>query len=288
MRIGLWENPIKQRGTILLFPGRSEYIEKYGRTIGCLEQLGFHILVIDWRGQGLADRALPDRMIGHVNSYADYQLDVAAMIKAASDLALPKPWFLFGHSLGACIGLRALLGDLPVQACVFTSPMWNLKMPLPRRLAAWLYSWAATALGKGHLYAPGTSASSYVLNTAFSQNRLTDDSEMYAYFITQANHLQEHQIGGPSTAWLFETLRETRHLSNQALPNLSCVSLCGTRDEVVDVSCIEKRMADWPRGRIEILEGKHDLLSETPTIRERVLAVVDKQFVTSDHVSSHS
>ncbi len=68
------------KGTVLLFPGRTEYIEKYGRAARDLYQRGFATLTVDWRGQGLADRMLEDARIGHVHYFTDYQKDVAAMI----------------------------------------------------------------------------------------------------------------------------------------------------------------------------------------------------------------
>jgi len=44
------------KGTVLLFPGRTEYIEKYGPAAADFLARGFATVVIDWRGQGLADR----------------------------------------------------------------------------------------------------------------------------------------------------------------------------------------------------------------------------------------
>ena len=59
LRIRLGHFPAEEpRGTVLLFPGRTEYIEKYGRTASDLAAGGYDTLCIDWRGQGLADRLL--------------------------------------------------------------------------------------------------------------------------------------------------------------------------------------------------------------------------------------
>ena len=84
IRLGIW--PEGRKGTVLLFPGRTEYIEKYGTVAAALQDLGYATLAVDWRGQGLADRALPDRMSGHVADFADYQRDVACMLEAARAL----------------------------------------------------------------------------------------------------------------------------------------------------------------------------------------------------------
>ena len=63
LRVGLWSHPGAQ-GTVLLLPGRTEYVEKYGRAAADLRSRGYATLAIDWRGQGLADRALDDPMSG--------------------------------------------------------------------------------------------------------------------------------------------------------------------------------------------------------------------------------
>ena len=81
LRVGLWNRDAKG-GTVLLFPGRTEYIEKYGRAAAHFADCGYATLVLDWRGQGLSDRLTTDAMAGHVHEFADYQRDVAAMVEA--------------------------------------------------------------------------------------------------------------------------------------------------------------------------------------------------------------
>lgn len=46
LRVGLW-NRAASRGTVLLFPGRTEYIEKYGRAARALADRGHATLAID-------------------------------------------------------------------------------------------------------------------------------------------------------------------------------------------------------------------------------------------------
>lgn len=282
LRIGHWKSAAPENGTILVFPGRTEYIEKYGRTVTDLVKFGYSVLIIDWRGQGLSDRFTEDPMTGHVIRFSDYQKDASAMIKAAAELNLPKPWFMLGHSLGACIGLRALTEGLSVAACAFTSPMWSIRLPAVKRAAAWPLSWAAQSLGQGHVYAPGTNGTSYVLSTPFEDNRLTNDPDMYQYFVRQATTLTVHQIGGPSMGWLFQTLKETNALSKKPSPDVPCLALCGTHDELIETSVVQQRMTRWPSGRFEqIQDAKHDLLSEVAAIRQKTVAKVSQHFKDS-------
>ncbi|MDX5351429.1 MAG: alpha/beta hydrolase, partial [Paracoccaceae bacterium] len=130
LRLAWWQ--AGGQGTVLLLPGRTECVEKYGRAAGDLVARGFSVITIDWRGQGLADRALPDPLVGHVGDFAEYQQDLDAMIATARQAGLPEPFFLLAHSMGGCIGLRGLMRGLPVKAAVFSAPMWGISM------AAWL------------------------------------------------------------------------------------------------------------------------------------------------------
>ncbi len=282
LRVGLWRSKEPQNGTIFIFPGRTENIEKYGRTITDLQGYGFATFVIDWRGQGLSDRVSCDPMKGHVDQFSDYQKDVAAMVEAAEDLDLPKPWFLMGHSLGASIGLRAMIEGLPVSACAFTGPMWGINLPAFKRTLAWPLAWAAQALGKKHIYAPGTDGTSYVMKTRFQENRLTNDPDMYQYYIKQIKALPDLQLGGLSIGWLYETLKETKALSKMPSPNIPCITFCGDHDEVVDIRAIQDRMTRWANGKYVVLKNsKHDVLSEMPQIRETVNKRICSLFSTA-------
>ncbi len=103
LRIGTYGADNGQKGTILLFLGRFGYVERYGRVAKDFDRSGFATVVIDWRSQGLSDRMADDPHTGHIHRFSEYQKDVAAMVKAAEELNLPKPWYLVGISMGACV-----------------------------------------------------------------------------------------------------------------------------------------------------------------------------------------
>lgn len=260
-----------ERGTALLFPGRTEYVEKYGRTARVLAEAGYHTLTIDWRGQGLADRMLGERRTGHVQVFEDYQRDVAAMVAQAEAMALPGPRHLIGHSMGGCIGLRAVMDGLDVASCTFTGPMWGIRIANPVRPAAWALSAMSKSVGLGHRFAPGTGVDSYVASADFAGNLLTSDPEMWDYMRRQVMAIPELQLGGPSLHWLHEALVETRALNRRASPKLPCLTFCGSNERIVDVERIRTRMARWPGGRLEMVEGgEHEVLMEAPALRAQV------------------
>ena len=66
LRYARWAPPPGRKGTVCMFQGRAEFIEKYFETVRDLQARGFAVATLDWRGQGLSDRALADRRKGHV------------------------------------------------------------------------------------------------------------------------------------------------------------------------------------------------------------------------------
>ena len=256
-------------GTVLMFPGRTEYIEKYGPAAADLGKRGYSMLVIDWRGQGLADRPLDDRETGHVAGFRDYQQDVAAALQAARDLSLPQPYYLIGHSMGGAIGLRAMLNGLPVKAAVFSAPMWGIRIAPSLRPVAWALAASSRHMGRGHRYAPGTGPATYVREAPFEDNLLTTDPAMFAFMQRQLDAHPELALGGPSLQWLHEALRETRSLRAAAAPKIPTITALGTLERIVDPRHVKDRMARWPGGRLDMIEGaEHEVMMETPSIRK--------------------
>lgn len=259
-------------GTVLLFPGRTEYIEKYGITAADLAAAGYATLSIDWRGQGLADRLIADPLLGHVRHFSDYQLDVQAMLEAARVLALPQPWHLLAHSMGGCIGLRALIEGLPVKSAVFTGPMWGIRFAPLLRPVAWVLSGLGTKLGFGNCISPGTSRMGYVLQEPFENNALTGDRVLYNRLIRHLKAEPRLELGGPSLRWLNGALRECRALARLPAPGIPCLTWQGTDEQIVSPAAIERRMADWPQGRLEILQnGRHEVLMGSAHLRAQVI-----------------
>lgn len=70
-------------GTVCVFPGRTEKIEKYFETVRDLLDRGFAVVALDWRGQGGSQRLLANPMKGHIKDFADYQLDLDALLSQA-------------------------------------------------------------------------------------------------------------------------------------------------------------------------------------------------------------
>ncbi|KIN64015.1 Lysophospholipase [Sulfitobacter noctilucicola] len=279
IRVGHW--PLEgAKGTVLLFPGRTEYIEKYGVTARDLAARGLATMAVDWRGQGLADRLIPDPLIGHVEAFTDYQKDVAAMMRAARALHLPRPYFLLAHSMGGCIGLRAVMEGMGVQAAAFTGPMWGIYVKPHLRVLAKTLAHAMPRIGKGHGMPPGTVKEPYVIAAPFEDNMLTTDRQMFDMMRDQLEAHPELSLGGPSYVWLREAFAETNHLAGRAAPNLPSLTWLGTNERIVALPPIHERMENWTGGRLELVQGaEHEILMEQEAIRVPVLDGLEQHFL---------
>jgi lysophospholipase len=271
IRAAVWSPEGADRGTVLLFPGRTEYIEKYGDSAGSLADRGYTTVAIDWRGQGLADRMLPDRRLGHVEKFTDFQKDVAAVVDMALALELPRPWHLVGHSMGGAIGLRALFEGLPVASSCFTGPMWGIAMAPAMRPFGEFMTYVGPWIGLRNRIVPTTAIDGYVLSNPFEDNQLTTDPDMFRMMQEQLKTHPDLVLGGPTVNWLSEAVKECRALARKPSPDLPCLTFLGTNERIVDTAAIHRRMAIWPKGRLEMVEGgEHEVLMEPPKIRNRV------------------
>jgi lysophospholipase len=271
IRVGAWRAE-QERGTLLLMPGRTEYIEKYARLARDITARGYAMVAVDWRGQGLADRLLDDRRVGHVQSFADFQHDVAAMVEVAETLNLPKPWHVLGHSMGGAIALRAVHEGLDVKSATFTGPMWGILIAPGMRQLAWGLIYTSGWTGQDHRLPPTTRYENYVAASGFEGNMLTNDRDMWDYMKTQITTHSELSLGGPSLRWLGEALRECRHLMSLPAPDLPAICFVGEQESIVDRDKMRARMVSWPDGRFEqVPDAQHEVLMEGLPIRTLVL-----------------
>ena len=269
IRVGVWPHE-DAKGTVFLVPGRTEYIEKYGRAAKDLAQRGYATISLDVRGQGLADRALEDPMVGHVTDFAEYQLDMQALITFARAEGLPQPWFLMAHSMGGAIGLRCLMGAHPFRAAAFSAPMWGISMSAWMRPVAVATAKAARWFNFDHRIVPGSVEATYVQGVPFVGNTLTTDAEMWDYMRQQALAVPELTLAGPSLGWLQAAMSECAALSALPSPDLATLTALGLQERIVDIAPIHARMARWPKGKLTLYPGaEHEVIMERPDTRRR-------------------
>ena len=164
LRFARWE-PTRgpHRGTICLFQGRTEYIEKYFEVVADLRRRGFAVATLDWRGQGGSERLLGNPRKGHVRSFADFDRDLALFMKEVVLPSCQAPYIALAHSMGGNILLRnASDSGSWFSRMVLCAPMVAISPkelryppPFPR-----LFAETMCALGLARTYAPGGSDAS--------------------------------------------------------------------------------------------------------------------------------
>ena len=272
LRIGLWPKE-NAKATLLIFTGRTEYIEKYAHVAADFNAAGYAVATLDWRGQGLSDRLIDNKYRGHVGSFLDYQKDVDVLLETVAAEGLPAPVAILAHSMGGCIGLRSLIEGLPVKGAIFSAPMWDILMSPALRPVAWTLSRAARMIGAGTTLAPGTTERAFVLNDPFEDNTLTRDPKMWAMMGHQVKTKPDLELGGPSLDWLREALDECKAIMRAPAPKVSTLTFLGDNERIVDAPSVHKKMGNWPSGTLRMVDNsEHEVFMEVPETRATLTA----------------
>lgn len=268
LRAVLWRGG--GRGTALVLPGRTEYVEKYGRVAGRLRALGLTVAVIDWRGQGLSDRHPKWPQFGQIEDFVTYQRDVAALLGHPALAEAPRPLLLLCHSMGSTIGLRALIERPGIAAAVFSAPMWGIAVRPAARALLGPVTGAAMILGLGPRAMPGSGGRGA---PAFEANRLTTDRAAFDWAARQVAAHPELALGPPSVHWTRAAFRETARLARLPSPDRPMLGFLGAEEAVVSPEAIKARFAAAPDGLLIPCPGaRHEILMERAEIQTLVWA----------------
>lgn len=273
LRYGVWSSETRvRRGSVLLLSGRNEFLEKYGETIGDLNERGWDVYSFDWRGQGLSTRLLPDRHKGHIGDYEAYLGDLDRFLHT---VVLPRaalPVVGLAHSMGAHILLRYLSrrGELLSRA-VLTAPMVDIftdVLPVPvvrvlTRVAVWLGGERAYAPRQGVYLPPG--------RRRFEKNLRTSDPVRYARFHRRIARNPDLALGGVTFGWLRATFASIDALASPAAAasiRTPILIVSSGDDRVVPVSAQRTLCAALPDCRFVPVPGaRHEILMERDIFR---------------------
>jgi lysophospholipase len=278
LRFARWPAPANGKGTVCVFSGRGEYIEKYFETIQDLRDRGYAVAAIDWRGQGHSARLLDNPFKGHVGNFSEYQLDVAAFVDQVVRPHCPPPYFALAHSMGAAVMLRvAHAGAAPFERFVLCAPLIDLPWPrasLPTRGLARLLR----AGGMGERLIPGGKVD-LIKASGFPGNPLTSDPRRYARNAAILEADPTLGIASPTVAWLdaaFAAMTEFRSSGFAKRINQPVLMLAAGGDTVVSVPAIAAFARNLPAGsHREIAGAKHEMLQEDDRYRDQLWAAFD-------------
>jgi lysophospholipase len=262
------------RGTVILCPGRTEFIEKYFEVIAELQSRGLAVFCMDWRGQGLSGRETSNPQKGHLASLDDAVQDMFIALRRFAD-RLPRPHVFLSHSMGGGIVLRGLQSNkLSADAAFFIAPMWGI-----RRLGDFSIQTARflSTIGLGDKFVPGVETK--WRREAFKRNTVTNDKERFARAQGLVQAEPKLQLAGPTFGWVaaaadaIEALHQPGALAHLRIP---VTVLSAGDDALVDNAAHAAIARALPNCRHATIAGaKHELLMEVDSVRAQVWAEFD-------------
>lgn len=280
LRFASWQPVLRERrGTVCIFPGRAEFIEKYFEVVGELRRRGFAVAVLDWRGQGGSSRLTRNALKGHINDFAEYEEDLAHFMKAVVLPDCPAPYFALGHSMASMVLFSAAIK----RGCWFTrmvvtAPMVKIAgLPMSHRLCRQAAD-GLTMFGFGKRPVPGDKAK-YQQDQPFEGNPLTSDRERYVRNLSVLQAGPELAIEAPTIGWLKAALNAIERVGGEKFAprvRVPVLMLAASDDQVVQSEAIEELAIRLRAGSQIVLRGsRHEILQERDTIREQFWAAFD-------------
>lgn len=279
LRFACWNAPAAGRGSVVVLPGRGEFIEKYAtEAVGELLDRGFAVYALDWRGQGLSDRALPDHDKGHVDNFTTYMADLKLFLDTVVAPAAPRPILAIAHSMGGHVLLRLLAesGAGPLGAALTVSPMMGLHR---QGLLKAVLAIAPELPTVDHWYLPGGGPFARE-SRAFTTNIVTHDERRFRFTDDWFRADPRLSLGGPTFGWGRQALRSMAaalvpgNLERIDLPTL-LVSASG--DRLVDVASHGPAIARIRQGRHVTIEGAaHEIMMETDPLLAQFWQAFDR------------
>jgi lysophospholipase len=279
LRFARWQPPAGRRGTVCIFQGRSEWIEKYFETVRDLRTRGFAVAALDWRGQGLSERALSDRRKGYVRNFAEYDTDLETFMREIVLPDCPPPFFAIGHSTGASVLLRAAhRGHRWFDRMVLTAPLIALGGVDYSMGSGAIVVRVLNLAGFGTMYVPKTDTS-IIESRPFVGNILTSDPVRYARNAAILEAEPALALGAPTVAWTdaaFRAMRQLRERSYPARIRQPILIVAGGNDAVVSNAAIEDFASLLRAGsHLVVVGAQHELLMEQDRFRSQFWAAFD-------------
>ena len=300
------------KGTVTIFQGRAEFIEKYFDVVNDLRHRGFSVVAFDWRGQGGSQRSPEGTLRGHISDFKKYRQDLRTILKEVSLANYPGPHFALAHSTGCLVLLtdtlrlrtildRAVLvspllglpfaawpdGLLKAYRMIVRTLTFGLRGHPPTRRDERRYSNGIerilfpvarlfSLIGLGRLYVPGGNSE---IHGVFETNRQTSDRLRYDRFNEVLRQSPELGVGSATLGWLSAAGRAMTNLRRRdAGPGikLPCLVLAAGDDRIVSTPTTEEFVSRTKAaGYLEIAGAQHEIMMERDVFRDKFWAAFD-------------
>jgi lysophospholipase len=262
------------RGTVVLVPGWSEFIEKYFETVRDLQSRGLNVAMIDWRGQGLSDRdsAKTAKWHGYFDTLKE---DLRCFTETYVKPQFSGPYFLMTHSMGGLPGLMLLAdGYDGFSRAVLCAPMTRLFPEAQNRVLAFA---AATACRLG--FAANETARQKDHSDIFDGNIFTSDKARHSRFRDLKLAAPDAASTTPTYGWVDAAMKASAaiHMPG-ALDHIKVPVLLVSAgaEQQIDGPDHEIVAASSDMIRLEIIPGAlHEIMMERDSIRALYFKAVD-------------
>ncbi|MBF0376948.1 MAG: alpha/beta hydrolase [Desulfamplus sp.] len=279
------------KGIILLLNGRTEFMEKYQSVASRLSSMGYHVMSLDWRGQGLSARELPNQDKGYVKNFQLYINDLELFFNlyaAPLSIKFNLPITIIAHSMGGHITLRFLsevykngykMDMLNIEKSILISPMIDIiTSPVKKDFLDISTNWGTRLLADiaikakfGASYIPGGKDYS-IKNAKFENNLLTHDWDNFWLEHREIAKNRKLALGGVTWGWLKAAFDSIDTLNDKdALSKIRTAIwiLSAEQDRVVSNKAQKQICQALPNVKfISIPNSRHEILFEKEDIRK--------------------
>jgi lysophospholipase len=277
LRAALFPATAPGRGSVVLSPGRTEPLEKYFEVIGELQGRGFTVLVHDWRGQGLSDRLLADRLKSHARGWRPFLADFKVLLDLY-ERRLPRPWIALGHSMGGGLTVLALSeGEARFAGAVLSSPMLGLRLKGRPESLVRVAAWFMTLIGRGgdYVFSPQDRRD----DAEHGWKVLTHDRARWRRYQAQLAAAPDLMVDGFTWGWLAFALRLTFRI--EKMPGAERIGIpitfvAAQHDHLCTNRAQRGVVTRARRGRFVVIPGAfHEVLMEQDERRDRFWEAFD-------------
>ncbi|SFG18583.1 lysophospholipase [Novosphingobium sp. CF614] len=264
-----------RRGSLLFMPGRGDAYEKWLETFDEWHDEGWWVTAADWRGQAYSGRLGRDALTGHIDDFATWANDYAALW-ADCAARTSGPHVAVAHSMGGHIALRAVAqGKVRPDALVLSAPMLGLH---PSWLPSGLLHRVARAIARrGDPRRPAWKGSEKPALVPHARNLLlTHDQSRYEDEEWWRRQRPAIRMGPASWGWIERALASIRLLEEPGLleaVDMPVLLLATRADGLVSWPAIRRAAARLPKGELVVFgkECRHEILREADPVRDRAM-----------------
>lgn len=278
------------RGTVLVHPGWSEFLEKYLEVATDLRARGFNVVINDPRGQGYSQKLMAGDERGLIRDYTVFEDDLETVYREAQSV-FGGPYFLLAHSMGGLVSLGWLArgGGADLTGVTLVAPLTRLFASIPQRVIvhAITRAWVAAGQGARHLYA----APEHSMN--FETNTLTQDRQRHERFKQLQMTAPDAVAGSPRFAWLNAGMAAMGKINRRgALSEIKKrILLVSAKNDVTVDPTNHARLANaYPDlfDYVPIENARHEVLMEVDELRDQFWTAFDRyvsaQLASGDRV----